>query len=196
MAARPSNRSRNRWTVALLDVQPRDRVLEIGCGPGLALHACAERAVEGTVVGIDHSTVMLQQAARRNRVALAAARVRLEPGGPEVVPTLGMRFDKVLLVNVWQFLPDKARALALMRGAMAPGAALAVTYQPRHRNATRADALRTASEVEREMAAAGFVAIRTEELGLRGVPAVCVLGSNAGADRGVAQVTDAAPAAS
>src|SRR6187551_3753374 len=37
MAHRPSNRQRNRWVASLLDVQPTDRVLEIGFGPGLAI---------------------------------------------------------------------------------------------------------------------------------------------------------------
>ncbi len=37
MAMRPSNRARNRWTVELLDLQPGDRLLEIGFGPGLAI---------------------------------------------------------------------------------------------------------------------------------------------------------------
>src|ERR1700728_1568372 len=34
-AHRPSNRQRNAWAVSLLGVQPADRVLEIGFGPGL-----------------------------------------------------------------------------------------------------------------------------------------------------------------
>ena len=33
MAHRRSNRDRNHWVVSLLDVQPTDRVLEIGFGP-------------------------------------------------------------------------------------------------------------------------------------------------------------------
>jgi hypothetical protein len=36
-AHRPSNRQRNGWVVSLLGVQPADRVLEIGFGPGLAV---------------------------------------------------------------------------------------------------------------------------------------------------------------
>jgi hypothetical protein len=36
MALRPSNRKRNAWAVTLMDVQPPDRVLEIGFGPGIA----------------------------------------------------------------------------------------------------------------------------------------------------------------
>ncbi len=45
MANRRSNRERNDWTVDLLNIRSRDRVIEIGCGPGLALAACLERAV-------------------------------------------------------------------------------------------------------------------------------------------------------
>jgi hypothetical protein len=36
MASRGSNRQRNAWTVRQLDIQPTDRVLEIGFGPRLA----------------------------------------------------------------------------------------------------------------------------------------------------------------
>ena len=36
-AHRPYNRQRNRWVVSLLDVQPAERVLEIGFGPGVAV---------------------------------------------------------------------------------------------------------------------------------------------------------------
>src|SRR5258706_580383 len=62
-AHRPSNRQRNGWVVSLLGVQPADRVLEIGFGPGLAV-AELVRADAGHVYGIDHSGVMLRQAAR------------------------------------------------------------------------------------------------------------------------------------
>src|ERR1700734_2066635 len=59
MAHRPSNRQRSRWVVSLLEVQPADRVLEIGFGPGLAIAALA-RAGAGQVYGADHSGVMVR----------------------------------------------------------------------------------------------------------------------------------------
>jgi len=37
LAARPSNRRRARWTLALLDAQPGDELLDVGCGPGVEL---------------------------------------------------------------------------------------------------------------------------------------------------------------
>lgn len=43
MAHRPSNRQRNSGVISLLDVQPTDRVLEIGFGPGLAIADLSRR---------------------------------------------------------------------------------------------------------------------------------------------------------
>jgi hypothetical protein len=78
MAHRPSNRQRNRRVVSLLEVQPTDRVLEMGFGPGLAIAELRRRVGDaGHMYGIDHSDVMLRQATRRNTAAIAAGRVGL-----------------------------------------------------------------------------------------------------------------------
>ena len=76
-AHRPSNRQRNRWVVSLLGVQPTDRVLEIGFGPGVAV-AELVRAGAGHVYGADHSPVMLRQASRRNAAAIRSAAGEIE----------------------------------------------------------------------------------------------------------------------
>src|SRR5215468_2804317 len=87
MAHRPSNRQRNRWVVSLLDVRPADRVLEIGFGPGLAIAELSRRVGDaGHVYGIDHSDVMLRQAARRNAAAIAAGRVTLSRASADQLP--------------------------------------------------------------------------------------------------------------
>src|SRR5918996_4943351 len=86
MALRPSNRKRNVWAVSLLDVQPTDRVLEIGFGPGIAVRELSRRASQGLVVGIDHSEVMLRQAARRNAAAVGRGSVELRLGSADDLP--------------------------------------------------------------------------------------------------------------
>ena len=65
MAAK--NASMSRLTVELLNVQPDDRVLEIGFGPGTLIHMLAKQAANGFVAGIDVSALMVKQASRRNR---------------------------------------------------------------------------------------------------------------------------------
>ena len=49
---RPGNASLNLWLVELLAVQPQDRVLEVGFGPGVALAALLARASAGFVAGV------------------------------------------------------------------------------------------------------------------------------------------------
>jgi cyclopropane fatty-acyl-phospholipid synthase-like methyltransferase len=55
---RPSNRRRNQWAVSLLHIEATDHFLEIGIGPGLALREAAQLALQGNIVGVDHSAEM------------------------------------------------------------------------------------------------------------------------------------------
>lgn len=98
MAHRPSNRQRNSWVVSLLDVQPTDRVLEIGFGPGLAIAELSRRVGDsGHVYGIDHSEVMLRLATRRNASAIAAGRVTLSRASvDQLPPSLRGPFEAIL----------------------------------------------------------------------------------------------------
>lgn len=180
MATRPSNKARNRWTVDLLDVQKNDHVLEIGCGPGIALALAASKATEGNVVGIDHSRLMIRHASRRNAATLRNGRLRLHVGGLETLQSLEPGFTKALTTNVAQFFPDKAVAFAKIGSVLAPGALLATTYQPRSKRPTEADSWRMAEVFRDALEAAGFVELRIQTLPLHPVSAVCVLARKSG----------------
>lgn len=177
MAHRRSNRDRNRWTVDLLDIQPNDHVLELGCGPGLALEGCLALATDGFVIGLDHSETMLQQAAARNRSALLAGRLQLRQGSTETLLRSSERFDKIFSVNVVQFLDDKPSLFAAFYDHLRPNGLIATTYMPRGENPSRAKAWRLAETVRQIMETVGFAQIRIEELPLQPVPALCVIGS-------------------
>ena len=174
MALRPSNRKRNRWAVGLLEVQPRDRVLEVGFGPGIAIRQLARRATDGVVCGIDHSEVMVRQATARNRVAVEHGRVDLRLGSALDLGDFSDMFDKVLVVNNLGMWPDPDARLKELRGAVRPGGRVAIVSQPRCPGATAATTERVGVETERLLRDAGFIRIRRELLNLR-PPVVCVL---------------------
>jgi SAM-dependent methyltransferase len=176
MAARPSNRERNRRTIELLEIQPEDRVLEIGYGPGLAVQWAAERAVRGKVVGVDHSDPMHAQAARRNARAIEAGLVELHIASVDALPAFTSPFDKIFAVNVHLFWPDPVRALARLAAVMKPGGTIALTFQPRSRGATNEETRRGAERIAESLRAAGFGDVRAEILPMKPVDAVCVLG--------------------
>src|SRR5215470_13420754 len=49
-------------TLALMDLQPTDRVLDLGCGTGWASRRIARVATQGEVVGLDVADEMLRRA--------------------------------------------------------------------------------------------------------------------------------------
>lgn len=174
MGWRSSNRRRSRWAVDLLDVQPTDRVIELGCGPGVAVAALAGRATRGVVVGVDHSEVMIGQARRRNRVAVAAGRVSLVHAPVERLHTTDGPFDAALAVNTVGFWTDPVARLREIGRVLHPGGRIALVSQPRCPGATAAAA---GNELAAWAAAAGFANLRVETLDLD-PPAVCVLATN------------------
>jgi cyclopropane fatty-acyl-phospholipid synthase-like methyltransferase len=173
LATRGSNLRRNRWTVDLLAPADGERVLEVGCGPGVALELCLARAGV-RVVGVDHSALMIKQAAKRNARAVKDGRLVLIEGTIDVTPAEAP-FDRMFSINVIQFV-DRPAFVARAKALLKPGGMMATTCQPRHAKATRADALKLAAELTDLMTAAAFTGVRVEELDLKPVPAVCVIG--------------------
>jgi cyclopropane fatty-acyl-phospholipid synthase-like methyltransferase len=166
--------------VDLLRLRPGDRVLEIGCGPGLAVALAAAKATKGKIIGIDHSPIMIRQAEMRNRQAIEDGRVELIVGGIDRLERRIDPFDKIFSVNVVQFLASRAAFFTQAFDMLKPAGALATTYKPRSKGATRADAMRVADECVTHMTAAGFESIRIEELPLEPVPAISVVGLRSG----------------
>jgi ubiquinone/menaquinone biosynthesis C-methylase UbiE len=177
MAYRSSNRRRNAWVVSLLDVQPDDRVLEIGFGPGIAIRELARRAPDGYVCGIDHSEVMLRQAGRRNADGIRRGIVDLRVGSVDALPAFDARFDKILAVNALLFWHAPDARLAELRRLLQPGGLLAVAHQPRGPGASDEVAATSGREMAATLVRAGFSDVRVETLRLE--PAVvCALGRN------------------
>src|SRR6201996_6556128 len=156
MAHRSSNRQRSGWVVSLLDVQPADRVLEIGFGPGLAITQLA-RAGAGHVYGIDHSGVMVRQASKRNAAAIRAGRVTLiQAPADQLPPALDGPFDAILAVNSLAFWPAPAERLAGLRRRLAPGGRVAIASQPRCPGAAADTSRDAARQIGELLTEAGF----------------------------------------
>ncbi|HEX3786474.1 MAG TPA: methyltransferase domain-containing protein [Pseudonocardiaceae bacterium] len=181
MGRRSSNVRRSGWAVRLLDVQPTDSVIELGCGPGVAVAALAARAVRGSVVGVDHSQVMIGQARRRNRAAVRAGRVRLIHASVESLTIDDGLFNAALAVNTVGMWPDPTARLRELARLLRPGGRVALVSQPRCPGATAATSAAAAKELAGLLTEAGFEHLRTEMLDLD-PPATCVLGYVASAD--------------
>ena len=176
---RSSNVRRNLWAVELLEVEPSDRVIELGCGPGVALAALAGRATQGLVVGVDHSAVVIRQARRRNAQAVAQGRVRLIHAPVEHLRVDDGPFDAALAVNTVGMWPEPTVRLREIARLLRRGGRIALVSQPRCRGATAATSAAAADKLAALLSDAGFEGPRIETLALD-PPAVCVLAMRPG----------------
>lgn len=108
-------------TLALMDIRPEDRILDLGCGTGWASRRMARVAVAGDVVGLDVADEMLRRAERESS---AFRNVRYVWGSAEEIPEADNAFNKVLSVESFYYYADQGKALDELRRVMAPGAKL------------------------------------------------------------------------
>jgi ubiquinone/menaquinone biosynthesis C-methylase UbiE len=124
------NRSLARRTVALLDVQPHDRVLEIGFGPGVGIELLSGVVSSGRVAGLDVSEEMVEQARLRNVEAIQRGKVELRRGSVEALPFAPETFDKAMAINAMQVWPDAVAGLREIWRVLKPGGRVALGFTP------------------------------------------------------------------
>src|SRR5947209_20603404 len=106
-------------TLALMDLQPNDRVLDLGCGTGWASRRLARVAAE--VVGIDVADEMLRRA---EHASSGFSNIRYVWGSAEKIPAPDHYFTKVLSVESFYDYADQGKALHELRRVLAPGGRL------------------------------------------------------------------------
>ncbi|MEO1083006.1 MAG: CocE/NonD family hydrolase, partial [Acidobacteriota bacterium] len=171
------NREINRWTVDQIDVQPDDRTLEIGFGPGYALREVSQHIRGGLATGIDHSDLMYETANRRNAAAIREGRVKLIHSPFDDVDIEEGSIDKVYAVNSIQIWPKPVESMKKLRKVLKPGGLIALTLRPSW--------VRTEQQVRslgleriRQLRAAGFTDARLEIKQTPGVVTFCALATN------------------
>ncbi len=117
------------WAVELVDPGPADRILEVGCGPGVAVALVCPRLPVGRVTAIDRSAKAIERARARNAEQVAAGRAVFEQvdlAGFHCEPD---QFDKAFAVNVNVFWTTAAdRECAVLARVLRAGGVLRLFY--------------------------------------------------------------------
>jgi ubiquinone/menaquinone biosynthesis C-methylase UbiE len=121
---------RLRAIVERLDIQPDDRVLEIGCGHGVAATFVCERLAGGHLTGVDRSAKMVEAAAGRNAAHVEAGKADFIVATLEELDLGDRRFDKIFAVRVGLFHREPDRAQRLAKRWLAPGGTLTAVFDP------------------------------------------------------------------
>lgn len=127
------------WMADVLDPQPADAVLELGCGNGTLAALLLPRLSRGRYLGIDRSSSAIAAAVWRNSDAVASgaasfrvadiakadfAKAELAKAEP------GQAYQRIVAVNLNLFWTGDAPELSRLRGLLAPQGRLYLAYQP------------------------------------------------------------------
>jgi hypothetical protein len=121
---------RLKTVVDQLAIRPDDRVLEIGCGHGVAATMVCERLEAGRLTAIDRSAKMIEAAARRNAACVETGKAEFLVMSLEEADLGDRRFDVIFAVRVGLFHREPERAHALVQPLLAPGGRVRAFFDP------------------------------------------------------------------
>jgi SAM-dependent methyltransferase len=105
--------------LAVLNLQPDDYLLEVGCGGGAFLH---DALLSGCrAAAIDHSSDMVKLAREANPQPLGQRRWEIREGNAESLPFPDGTFTCAVMTGVFGFIADPARVLSEVLRVLQPG---------------------------------------------------------------------------
>lgn len=121
-SAQPSLQAYKQRLTELMNLQPGQSVLDVGCGTGDDARAMANLVSGGLVVGIDNSQAMIDEAKQRG----GALNVQFECMNAMALPYPDARFDACRADRSLMHVPDAGKVLSEMRRVTKPGGMVVV----------------------------------------------------------------------
>jgi trans-aconitate methyltransferase len=121
---------RIRWAVDVMDVQPNDHVMEIGCGPGAGAELICEQLQTGKLFAIDRSESGVDRTKRRCSRFVESGLLTVRQIDLATLRVPVKRLNKVFAFNVNLFwVRDCADEVALLHERVVPGGAVYLFYE-------------------------------------------------------------------
>ena len=118
------------WAVEVLDLQPDDVILEVGCGRGFAIGPICSKLTTGHITAIDRSEKMVRIAAETNAVFVDSGKVSIIKTDLLSSNLAHQSFDKIFVFNLNVFWMDPIDELGEIRRLLKPKGAFYIFHQP------------------------------------------------------------------
>jgi ubiquinone/menaquinone biosynthesis C-methylase UbiE len=146
------------WGLSHVSIQPRDTILDVGCGGGKTVSKLADIAYEGKVYGLDYSDVSVAMARKLNAGWIDKGRVEIREGTVSELPFTSRMFDFVTAVETHFWWPDLTVGLREVHRVLKPGGTVVIVAEVYKGAATR-----TAKLVERYAPRTGIKLLSVEQ---------------------------------
>jgi ubiquinone/menaquinone biosynthesis C-methylase UbiE len=106
--------------VERMRVRPNDRILEVGCGHGVAADLICQRLTKGRLVAIDRSAKMIAAAVKRNAQHISSGLAEFHVVELEDFDPGEQKFDAILAIRVGLFHREPERAERIVKQWLKP----------------------------------------------------------------------------
>jgi cyclopropane fatty-acyl-phospholipid synthase-like methyltransferase len=163
------------WTIRQLNLQPYQRLLEVGYGSGRLLAAVAGSLKSGFLAGTESSVPPYRQARRRNQLFLRQESMQLHLGQLHELPYPAHYFHTIYGVGAYYSWENTANECIRLAHLLSSGGRLVLFSRPgRYR---KEEDLRTeVARLQASYLAAGLTDIRTDYRGLSSGMSLAVTG--------------------
>lgn len=159
------------WAVETLAAELDDRVLEIGCGHGIAVSLICDRLIGGKITAIDRSKTMIDTARSKNLKCVESGKAEFQVAALDKADFGGETFSKIFAVNVNVFWMQPAKELEVIKRILTAEGALYLFFQPPSASKTR----EIGDKLTHNLQAHGFTVKDLLFKDLQPVPAVCAI---------------------
>ena len=94
-----------------MDIQPDNKILEIGYGPGIGIQMIWHLCTSCIIHGIDFSRLMFKKASKYNKLAIGQSKVHLQFGDYLETNFTQNQYDKIFCLNVIYFWDELSKPL-------------------------------------------------------------------------------------
>ncbi len=123
------NADLNTFVKECLSLETKDKILEIGFGPGKLINEMANISTEGVIEGVDFSKAMLKQAQKANAEHIASSRVFLYECECSSLPFEDETFDKLCSTNTLYFWKNPENYFCEMFRVLRPGGRVVIGFR-------------------------------------------------------------------
>ncbi|CEG27496.1 class I SAM-dependent methyltransferase [Bacillus sp. B-jedd] len=168
------NRKINEWTLQNLDISDGQTILEVGYGPGYAIGEIAKCHPEAYLEGIDISGEMLKETSSKYENLIKEGRLTLLCGEVSDLPSKTGFYNRIFSVNNYPLWHDPTNSMLSLAARLKKGGKIAITVQPREKEATDETAREIGKQLVNNLNEAGLQHIKVHYKKVWPVLAVCV----------------------